>query len=228
MSAGGRRLWFQHTKDLRQLLTNIVLSVIVAIVGLASGAGNPFGALAMSNPEPLKVGFVLAGSTSDLDWNYAHDQGRKYLEKVLKDQAQTQVVERVPESAEVERVMEKMIAQGTKLIFSTGFGYLEPALRVAARHPEVIVMQCERSCPASAKNAGSYFAVDYAPLYVAGIVAGRMTRKGRLGFVAGHPIPAIVTGLNVFAMLSPCFFRKIRSCVNQARSAWRDEEYRGW
>src|SRR5262249_39165402 len=108
--------------------------------------------------------------------------------------------ERVSEGAEAERVMEKMIAQGARLIFSTGFGYLEPVLRVAARHPDIVIMQCERSCPSSASNVGSYFAIDYAPLYVAGIVAGRMTKKSKLGFVAGHPIPAIVTGLNVFAL----------------------------
>jgi basic membrane protein A len=169
----------------------------------------PQASLAASG-KPLKIGFVLAGPTTDQDWSYSHDQGRKYLEATLKDKVQTFVAERVPETADAERVMEKMIAQGAKLIFSTGFGYLEPVLRVAAKHPDVVFMQCERSCPSSATNVGSYFAVDYAPLYVAGIVAGKMTKKAKLGFVAGHPIPAIVTGLNVFTMGARSVNPKVR------------------
>ncbi len=103
-----------------------------------------------------------------------------------------------------------MIANGTRLIFSTGFGHLEPALRVAARHPSIILMQCERLCPSSAKNAGSYFAIDYAPLYIAGMVAGRVTKTSKLGFVAGHPIPAIVTGLNAFTLGARSVNPKVR------------------
>src|SRR5262249_49651582 len=107
--------------------------------------------------EPFKVGFVLSGPAADLGWNYTHDQGRKFLEAAFKGKVQTILAEKVPESAELERVMEKMIAQGAKLLFSTSYGYLEPAVRVAARHPDVIVMQCQRSSPASAKNVGAYF-----------------------------------------------------------------------
>ncbi len=158
---------------------------------------------ALASPDKqqvLKVGFVLSGSVSDLDWNYAHAQGCKHMEDVLKSRVEANVVEHVSESAEVERVMEKMIAQERRLIFSTSYGYLEPLLRVAARHPEVVFMQCERLSPQSAKNVGSYYAVDYPPLYVAGIVAGRMTRKMKLGFVAAHPVPSIIRSLNAFTL----------------------------
>ncbi len=89
----------------------------------------------------LQVGFILVGSHLDYGWNYAHDQGRFYLEKHMPGQVHTTLVENVPESAEIERVMEKMIAQGNKVIFATSYGYLEPALRVAARHPDIIIMQ---------------------------------------------------------------------------------------
>jgi len=168
------------------LAVRFIFCAIASVVAVPA-TNYPLTTSASPTFQPLKVGFILAGSTADLDWNYAHDQGRKYLEKVLKFKVQTTVAERVPENAEAERVMEKMILQGTKLIFSTGFGFLEPALRVAARHPEVIVMQCERSCPESAKNVGSYFAVDYAPLYVAGIGDPCMLKLlNRLQMVAGR------------------------------------------
>src|SRR5271163_1296451 len=88
------------------------------------------------NQKPLKIGFILVEASSDHGWNYAHDQGRLYLEKHMPGQVQTTVVENVPESAEAERVMERMIALGNKVIFATSYGYLEPALKVAARHPD--------------------------------------------------------------------------------------------
>ena len=148
----------------------------------------------------LKVGFIMVGPVSDHGWNYMHDQGRKYLEKSLKGKVETTYVENVPESAEVERVMEKMISQGNRLIFATSYGYLEPAVRVAARHPEVIVMHCQRCTPKSAKNVGTYFANQFAAMYVAGVVAGHMTKTGKLGYVGGHPIPQILACVNAFEL----------------------------
>jgi basic membrane protein A and related proteins len=150
---------------------------------------------------PLKVGFVYIGSISDLGWTQTHDQGRKYLEKTMNGRAQrvqTTIAENVPETAQVERVVEKMIAQGNKLIFCTSYGYLEPVLRVAARHPDVIFMQCQRH--SSAKNVGTYFASQQDPMYVAGFIAGKMTKKNKLGYVAGHPVPPVLACVNAFAL----------------------------
>lgn len=156
-------------------------------------------ALAVVN-QPLKVGFIMVGPVNDAGWNYAHDEGRKFLEEKLKDRVQTSFAENVPESGEVERVMEKMIAQGIKLIFSTSYGYLEPALRVAARHPDVVIMQCQRSVPPEVKNVGTYFAKQYEPYYVAGFVAGKVTKKNKMAYVGGHPVPEVINCVDAFAM----------------------------
>ena len=40
-------------------------------------------ALAQKNKELIKVGFIMVGPVNDLGWNYAHNQGRLYLEKAL-------------------------------------------------------------------------------------------------------------------------------------------------
>jgi len=150
--------------------------------------------------KPLKVGFILVGSHLDYGWNYAHDQGRLYLEKHMSGQVQTTLVENVPESADVERVMEKMIAQGNKVIFATSYGYLEPALRVAGRHPEIIIMHAGRSNQHPMKNVGTYFATQHDPNYAAGIVAGRMTKKNEIGYVGAHPVPPLLVSLNAFTL----------------------------
>ncbi len=111
---------------------------------------------------------------------------------------QTVIAEKIPESAEAERVLERMIAQGCKLIFTTSYGYLEPDLRVVARHPDVIFMQVNRF--KTAKNLGTYFSHQYQPMYIAGVVAGRMTKTNKLGFLAGHPVPPLMQAVNAFTM----------------------------
>jgi len=148
--------------------------------------------------DKMQVGFITVGPVSDWGYNYAHNQGRLYMEAKMSDVLQTKIVENTPESAEVERVMEKMISEGAKLIFPTSYGYLDPALRVAKRHPNVVFMHCGGF--KSSENLGTYFAYIHEPMYVAGIVAGRMTKTNKLGFVAAHPIPQVLRNINAFTL----------------------------
>jgi basic membrane protein A and related proteins len=175
----------------------LLVIFLAAIGALATTGQQTLG----QGSQPLKVGFVYISSVTDLGWSQAHDQGRKYLEKTMNGRAQrvqTTFVENVPENSQVERVVEKMIAQGNKLIFSTSYGYLEPLLRVAARHPDVIFMQCQRH--SAAKNVGTYFASQQDPMYIAGFIAGKMTKKNKLGYIAGHPVPPVLACVNAFAL----------------------------
>lgn len=157
-------------KSLRLLLLSwVFFSSAFCIFGVAaSGADRPL-------QPPMKIGFVLVGSVTDWGYNYAHNQGRLYVEKMMPRQVVTTLAEKIPENAEAERVLERMIAQGNKLIFTTSYGYLEPTLRVAARHPEVVFVQANR--PAQAKNVGAFVGCYYEPMYISGMVVGRMTKS---------------------------------------------------
>jgi len=150
--------------------------------------------------QPLKIGFITVESVSDMGWNYAHNQGRLYMERALKGQVETSVVENIPENAEVERVMEKLIAQGNKMIFATSYGYLEPAVRMAKRHPDIFIFYVGRPSPDFVKNLTAYINNPYQPMYVAGVVAGRMTKCNKIGYVAAHPVPPVLINLNAFAL----------------------------
>jgi len=172
--------------------------IVVLTVALLIWSFCPVIANSENKKEPLKIGFILVGRGNDMGWNYAHNQGRLFLEKAMAGKVTTTVIENVPESAEVERVIEKLIAQGNKLIFTTSYGYLEPALRAAGRHSDVIVMQCQRSVPPSVKNVGTYDVRQFEPNYAAGIVAGKMTKTNKLGFIGGHPVPLLISSLNSY------------------------------
>jgi basic membrane lipoprotein Med (substrate-binding protein (PBP1-ABC) superfamily) len=169
----------------------------------------------------LKVGFIMAGPVSDYGWNQAHNDGRLYLEKTMHGRVQTVFAEKIPENAEAARVMERMIAQGAKIIFLTTYGYLDSALSVAAHHPDIIFMQVNRLSDKKLANLGIYFCYYYEQMYVAGIVAGRMTKSNKIGFVAAHVVPVVLAAANAFTLGARSVNSKVRVqlvCTN----SWND------
>jgi basic membrane protein A len=188
----------------------VVSSCFLFSVPIARSADQP--------GKPLKIGFIMVGPVSDYGYNYAHDQARQYLKAHLPN-VETTVAEAIPESGEVERVMEKMIAQGNRLIFSTSYGYLEPAQRVAKRHPDVTIMQTWR--PAPEKNMGMYAAYQYEPLYAVGMVAGKMTKNNKIGLVCAHPVPVLLQYINSFTLGAKSVNPKVKVHVVWTNS-WSD------
>lgn len=144
----------------------------------------------------LKVGFVYVSPIGSAGWTYSHDQGRRHLERVFGDKIKTTYVEKVPEGTDAERVIRQLAASGHTLIFTTSFGYMDPTIKTAKRFPNIRFEHAtgyKRS-----KNVGTYLARFYEGRYLAGIVAGKMTKSNRLGYVAAFPIPEVVRGINAF------------------------------
>ena len=72
----------------------------------------PAAAASAPKKEPLKVAFAYVGPVGDGGWTFAHDNGRKAVEKEFGDKVQTSFVEKVPEAADAERVFRDMVSQG--------------------------------------------------------------------------------------------------------------------
>jgi basic membrane protein A and related proteins len=148
--------------------------------------------------DPLKVGFIYVSPIGQAGWTYQHDEARQAMQKSLGAKVQTRFVEAVPEGADAERVMREMAAGGTKLIFATSFGYLEPALRVAAEFKDVKFEHAGGY--KTAANFNTYNARFYEGRWLAGYLAGRSSKAGVAGYVAGFPLPEVVQGINAFAL----------------------------
>jgi len=174
------------------VLMVFLMSVMVTGCGKSKTADTP-----QAGTEKIKVGFVYIGSPGDAGWTYAHDQGRKYLIEKMGDKVDASyVVENVPEGADAERVITELCEKGVKIIFGTTFGYMDYMVNVAAKYPDVTFMHC--SGFKTADNLGTYFGRDYQARYLSGIVAGKMTKTGKIGYVAAMPIPECVRGINGF------------------------------
>jgi len=155
----------------------------------------PFAARAAA---PLKIGFVYSGPVADVGWTYQHDLGRKMVEKEFGNRVQTVFVEKVPESAEADRVIRQLVADGCRMIFTTSFGFMEPTIRVAADFPDVVFEHC--SGYKTAKNVGIYQTRFYEGAYLLGLIGGRMTKTHTLGYVAPFPIPEVIRNLSAFVL----------------------------
>ena len=148
--------------------------------------------------DPLKMAWVYIGPPGDGGWTFAHDQGRKAVEKQFGDKVKTSFVENVPENADAERVIRDLAAKGNKIIFTTSFGYMDSTLKVAKSFPKVDFYHATGF--KSAPNVTIYNSRMYEPAYLAGIIAGHMSKKNVLGFVASFPIPEVVRNINAYTM----------------------------
>ena len=167
-----------------------VLAVLVTFTAvLLAGQG--------AEAQGLKVGILHVGSMTDGGYNQAHAEGVQVMKRNLPG-VEIIEVENVLEGADAERVMENMIKQGAKLIIAASFGYLEPALRVSAKYPDVKFFH-----PGGYKrapNLTTYWASTPEAFYLMGMVAGRTTKTNKLGYVVALPISFFLANINAFEL----------------------------
>ncbi len=215
-------------KDVRKrsTLSLVALSAVaaasIALVGCGKKeeAAAPAAAPATAaKAEPLKIAFAYIGPVGDGGWTYAHDNGRKAVEKEFGDKVVTTFVENVPESADAERVLRDMASQGNKLIFGTTFGYMEPMLKVA---PDFKDVKFEHATGyKQAENMNTYDSRTYEGAYMAGVIAGKMSKSGTLGVVASVPIPEVIRNIDSFTLGAQSSNPKIKTKVVWV-NAWFD------
>ena len=169
--------------------------------------------------EPFKAAWVYVGPVGDAGWTYAHDVGRKAVEAEFGDKVKTTFVEKVPEGADAERVIRDLASQGNKIIFATSFGFMEQMLKVAAEFPDVKFEHATgyKTSP----NMRIYDAKFYEDAYLAGVVAGSVTKTNTLGFVASFPIPEVLRNINAFTLGAQSVNPKVKTKVVWI-SSWFD------
>lgn len=169
--------------------------------------------------EPFKVAFVYVGPVGDAGWTYAHEQGRLAMQKAMGDKVKSSYVENVPEGADAERVIRKLAADGNKLIFTTSFGFMNPTEKVAKAFPNVVFEHATGF--KTSKNMGVYETRQYEGTYLQGIIAGKMSKTGTIGFVGSFPVPEVVRNINAYTLGAQSVNPKIKTKVIWVNS-WYD------
>ena len=200
----------QHKRSLLKVAA-ITAIAAAALAGCGKKEEAKPAEAAPAKPAPLKIAFAYVGPVGDGGWTFAHDNGRKAIEKEFGDKVVTSFVEKVPESADAERVIRDMAGQGNTLIFGTTFGYMEPMLKVAADHKNVKFEHATGY--KTAENMRTYDSRTYEGAYMAGVIAGAMTKGNTLGVVGSIPIPEVIRNINSFTMGAQSVNPKIKTKV---------------
>lgn len=181
--------------------TAAAAALTVGVVVSGCGSGDESSSSAGTSTAPVtKVGFIYVGPKDDYGYNQAAYEGSLAMAKEVPGVDLIQA-ENVPETAEVERVMERMISQGAKILFPTSYGYAKYAQAVAAKHPDVVVVhQGGLESTPKLPNYGTYFGTVYEPVYTAGMAAGKATTSNKLGYVVAFPIPQTLANVNAFEL----------------------------
>jgi simple sugar transport system substrate-binding protein len=169
----------------RTLLTTAALALGVLGAGMSQAQ------------EKLKACFVYVGPIGDGGWTYQHHQGALAVQEKYGDKVEIQWQESVPEGADAERVLTQMALGGCKIIFTTSFGYMDATNAVAAKFPDVKFEHAtgfKRDQP----NVSTYNARFYEGRAVEGLIAGRMTKSNKIGYIGSFPIPEVVMGINSY------------------------------
>jgi basic membrane protein A len=147
--------------------------------------------------KKLRVAFIYIGPIGDGGWTFEHEQGRLMLQAQVPD-VETKYIESVPEGADSTKVIRDYAQQGFDVIITTSFGYMDPTIEVAKDFPNTIFLHC--SGYKTAANVGTYFGKIEEARYLSGMVAGKMTKSNKIGYVAAFPIPEVIRGCNSFAL----------------------------
>lgn len=148
-------------------------------------------------PEKIKAAWIYIGPVGDFGWSYMHEIGRRVVQELFKDWLETTYVPEVKEGQLMETI-DRLVQEGYNVIFTTSFDFMDKTIEAARKYPNVMFFHC--SGYKRAPNVGTYFADIYEIYYLNGLIAGALTKTGKIGYIAAHTIPEVVRHINAFAI----------------------------
>ena len=172
-------------------LFSTALAVFLAItLGACSGSSDNSAA---SSTRQFKVALLTPGPISDKSWNGGAYEGLMAIKDSLGADV-SHIQTKTP--AEFEENFRQYGARKFNLVFGHGFEFQDAALRVAPDFPNTVFITT--SGTSVAKNVGGAEFAFEEPSYLAGMVAGRMTKSNVLGMIGGTELPPVKRSFEAF------------------------------
>lgn len=137
------------------------------------------------------MALITPGSIADAAWNSGAYAGLNIIRDSL--QAEVSHVEaRTP--GEQQEALRAYAEQGYQLIFGHGFEFQEPAERIGSEYlRSIFVVTSGERVSAAGNVVPMVFGIEEGT-YLAGMVAGGITKSNKIGFVGGIELPPIKRG----------------------------------
>ncbi|MBK1613386.1 BMP family ABC transporter substrate-binding protein [Rubrivivax gelatinosus] len=100
-------------------------------------------------------------------------------------------------NADYERVMRQYAEAGNVLIVGESFAVETAARKVAKDYPKIAFLMGSSGKP-QAPNFGVFDNYIQEPAYLSGMIAGGVSKSGKIGLVGGYPIPEVNRLMNAF------------------------------
>jgi len=174
------------------LVHTLILTLGIAACG---GRGDrDVGDSAGAKESALRVALLTPGPISDQSWNGSAYTGLLRIRDSLQASI-SHIQTKTP--AEFEENFRLYGAQGYTVVFGHGFEFQDAAARVAPEFPKTIFVTTSGN--SSGPNlAGIRFAFEE-PSYMAGMVAGALTKTNVIGAIGGTELPPVKDSFRAFA-----------------------------
>ena len=150
-------------------------------------------------PRKLKVAFAFDATPQTSLWTYTHDVARKRLERALGDKIEVITRYSVPSGESSYSPLRDIMEEEPDILFATSPNMSSGALRLSLEYPEKVILNCDRAQPK--KNMITYYGKFFESSFLCGVMAGSMTRTGRVGFMSTAAFNQNNTSnLNAFAI----------------------------
>jgi len=181
----------EKSKKYRWLLLVAATLVLVVIFLLLSGI------LSDREGEKHKVGFILSGGATEDGWNGMHYRGMKSACETA--EADLLIEEYVLEgSGQCGTAVRELVEAGCEMVVLSSYGYSEEVHELVREYPNVVFYG--NSSEYHEQNMTSYFIKMYEARYLAGIIAGRMTKNNQIGYVAAMNNNEVNRGISAFTL----------------------------
>jgi basic membrane protein A len=162
--------------------------------GRASDSGTAAGdSSSTAGGRKLRVALLTPGPISDQSWNGGAYAGLMRIRDSLGAQV-SHIQTKTP--AEFEENFREYGAQGYDLVFGHGFEFQDAVQRVAPSYPKTSYVVTSGTT-VGPNVAGMSFAFEEAS-YLAGMIAGAMTKSNLLGAIGGTELPPVKRSFEAF------------------------------
>ena len=153
--------------------------------------------LSLLPTQKLKVAFIYDKTIATSAWAYSHELGRLYLEETFPDEVSTIYYENVTAET-AEEYIEKAIAEGCTIVFTTTPSFTKASVKVAINHPDIKILNC--SIQTSHRYIRTYYSRMFEAKFLMGAIAGAMAENNKLFYIADYPIFGTIANINAFAL----------------------------
>jgi len=136
--------------------------------------------------EELKIALLCTGSVTDGGWNQLAKEGIDQVARTLG--AKVSVLQKVSQEKAGDELRD-YAAEGYHLVIAHGYEYLNPAAEAAKSAGTMAIVVCGADV-AKPGIVTIDFDLSHAS-YQVGILAARLSKTGKLGFIGGAPIPSV-------------------------------------